>query len=125
MFRDTREFTATRWLTATKLFSLSKADQGLVGDIKTHKAFDNYLKDAATNSANASQLAAIQSIVQIHRPLWKFEDLIDRSVEGEDVDTSGIWAMTYLNVKVRNVLFHVSICVSLGRCCALGLAHVL
>jgi hypothetical protein len=114
MFRDTRGFTATRWSTATKLFSLSKADQGLVGEIKTHKAFDNYLKDAAGSAATASQLTAIQSIMQIHRPLWKFEDLIERSVEGEDVDTSSIWAMTYLNVKVRNVICQTSIAGSIG-----------
>jgi hypothetical protein len=113
-FEDTRGFTATRWSTATKLFSLSKADQGLVGEIKTHKAFDNYLKDAAGSAATASQLTAIQSIMQIHRPLWKFEDLIERSVEGEDVDTSSIWAMTYLNVKVRNVICQTSIAGSIG-----------
>jgi len=58
------------------------------------------MKDAVSNTTNASQLAALQSITQIYRALLSFEYLIKDSVEDDKVDTSSLWAMTYLNVRV-------------------------
>jgi hypothetical protein len=59
------------------------------------------MKEATNNTANAPQLAALQSITQIYRALLNFEYLIKDSVDDDRVDTSSLWAMTYLNVKVR------------------------
>ena len=59
------------------------------------------MKEATSNTANASQLAALQSITQIYRALLNFEYLIKDSVDDDKVDTSNLWAMTYLNVRVR------------------------
>lgn len=97
---DPREFTADRWSTANDLYHLSKADRFLAGDVTTHKAFDLYMKEATNNTTNASQLAALQSITQIYRALLNFEYRIKESVEDDKVDTSNLWAMTYLNVRV-------------------------
>jgi hypothetical protein len=85
------------------VYSLPKADKDLVRDVTGHKAFDDYLKEQIANSAGASQRAALQSISQLHRPLWNFENMIKEYVEQDDkhVDTSSLWAMAYLNVKVR------------------------
>lgn len=58
------------------------------------------MKDATSNTASTSQLAALQSITQIYRALLNFEYLIKDSVDDDKVDTSSLWAMTYLNVKV-------------------------
>ena len=100
MNSDTRGFTADRWSTANNLYQLSKADQSLVGHITTHKAFDLYIKDATSHATNTSQLAALQSISQIYRALLNFEYRIKESVEDDRIDTSSLWAMAYLNVKV-------------------------
>jgi hypothetical protein len=102
--RDTRGFTADRWATAKRLYKLEKADQTLVGNVTNHDAFFDYLKHTTTNTTNAFQLTSLQSITQIHRPLWQFEGLIKEYVEQRDlfVDTSSLWAMVYLNVKVRD-----------------------
>jgi hypothetical protein len=59
------------------------------------------MKEASSNTSNAFQLAALQSITQICRALRNFEYLIKDSVDDSRVDTSSLWAMTYLNVKVR------------------------
>jgi hypothetical protein len=98
---DTRGFTADRWSTANDLVHLSKADRSLAGHVTTHRAFDLYMKEATSNTTNASQLAALQSITQIYRALLSFEYLIKGSVDSDRVDTSSLWAMTYLNVRVR------------------------
>jgi hypothetical protein len=97
---DTRGFTADRWSTANNLYQLSKADRSLAGHVTTHKAFDLYIKEAASNPANTSQLAALQSISQIYRALLNFEYRIKEFVDDDELDTSSLWAMTYLNVKV-------------------------
>ena len=83
---------------------MPKADQDLIGDVVTHKAFDDYVLNEISNASNASLRTALQSIAQLHRPLWLFENRIKESVEQdqEDVDTSSLWAMAYLNVKVRD-----------------------
>ena len=101
---DTSGFTARRWATADELFSLPKADQELIGDVVTHKAFDDYVWNEISNASNASLRTALQSIAQLHKPLWLFENRIKESVDQhqEDVDTSSLWAMAYLNVKVRD-----------------------
>jgi hypothetical protein len=100
---DTSEFTARRWSTFDEVYSLPKADKELFGNITSHKAFDDYLKDEATKSDDAYQRSALQSISQLHRPLWHFENLIKEYVEQDNVhvDTSSLWAMAFLNVKVR------------------------
>ena len=87
-----------------RLYKLEKADQSLVGDVTNHDAFADYLKDTTNCTTNAFQLTSLQSITQIHRPLWQFESLIKEYVEQRDlfVDTSSMWAMAYLNVKVRD-----------------------
>ena len=100
MNRDTRGFTADRWSTANNLYHLSKADRSLVGHVTTHKAFDLYIKEATSNTTNTSQLGALQSISQIYRALLNFEYHIKECVEDDKLDTSSLWAMTYLNVKV-------------------------
>src|SRR5271168_8067 len=100
MNSDTRGFTADRWSTANNLYQLSKADRFLVGHVTTHKTFDLYIKEATGNTSNTSQLAALQSISQIYRALLNFEYRIKESVDDDSVDTSCLWAMTYLNVKV-------------------------
>src|SRR5271156_3916432 len=100
MNRDTRGFTADRWSTANNLYKLSNADRSLVGHVTTHKSFDLYIKEATSNTTNTSQLAALQSIGQIYRALLSFEYRIKESVDDDRLDTSSLWAMTYLNVKV-------------------------
>jgi hypothetical protein len=100
MNSDTRGFTSDRWSTANNLYQLSKADRLLVGQVTTHKMFDLYIKDATSNTTNTSQLAALQSISQIYRALLSFEYRIKESVDDDKLDTSSLWAMTYLNVKV-------------------------
>jgi hypothetical protein len=79
---------------------LSKADRFLAGQVTTHKTFDLYIKEATSNTTNTSQLAALQSISQIYRALLNFEYRIKESVEDGRLDTSSLWAMAYLNVKV-------------------------
>jgi hypothetical protein len=71
--------------------------------VTTHKAFDLYMKEAINNITNTYQLAALQSISQIYRSLLYFEYLIKDSVDDDRVDTSNLWAMTYLNVRVRKI----------------------
>jgi hypothetical protein len=79
---------------------LSKADRSLVGHVTTHKSFDLYIKEATNNTTDTSQLAALQSIGQIYRALLSFEYRIKELVDDDRLDTSSLWAMTYLNVKV-------------------------
>jgi hypothetical protein len=100
MNSDTRGFTAERWSTANNLYQLSKADRSLAGHITTHKTFDHYIKEATSNTTNTSHLAALQSISQIYRALLNFEYRIKESVDDDRLDTSSLWAMAYLNVKV-------------------------
>src|SRR2546421_12105213 len=100
MNSDTRGFTADRWSTANNLYQMSKADRSLVGHVTTHKTFDLYIKGAISSTTNTSQLAALQSISQIYRPLLSFEYSIKEAVDDDRLDTSSLWAMTYLNVKV-------------------------
>jgi hypothetical protein len=61
------------------------------------------MKEAISNVTNTYQLAALQSISQIYRSLLHFEYLIKDSVDDDRVDTSNLWAMTYLNVRVRKI----------------------
>src|SRR5437763_366579 len=98
---DTRGFTADRWKAANDLYRLSKADQLLAGHVTTHRAFDLYMKEATSASTNASQHASLQSMHQIYRALLNFEYMIKDLVDDNRVTTSNLWAMTYLNVKVR------------------------
>jgi hypothetical protein len=100
MNSDTRGFTADRWSTANNLYQLSKADRSLVGNVTTHKTFDLYIKEVTGHTTNTSQLAALQSISQIYRALLNFEYRIKESVDDDRLDSSSLWAMAYLNVKV-------------------------
>ena len=81
---------------------MQKADLSLVGDITNHNAFEAYLKSSTSHNENAFQVLALQSLSQIHRPLWQFESLLKKYVEQNEllVDTSNVWAMAYLNIKV-------------------------
>jgi hypothetical protein len=100
---DTREFTAERWATASGLYKVGRADQCLVGNVTNHDAFADYLKDTTASTTNLFQRAALQSVMLMHRTLLQFEGLIKELLEHRHlfVDTSNLWAMTYLNIKVR------------------------
>jgi len=98
---NTQAFAAERWATANQLYSLSKPDRALIDNVTTPRAFDAYIRETASNASSVPEQFSLQSISQIYRSLWLFESLVKEAVEPEHIDTSSMWAMVYLNVKVR------------------------
>ena len=116
MPRKPRGFVLDRWRAAVDTYKLKDADQSLVGDYKNAKRFADFMRTAvqeATDAGHSSRINPLITISGIHWPLCQFEQLLaEADDESElagyvevtaDVDVSHLWAMSYLNVKVRTI----------------------
>ena len=95
-------------------YKLNDADQSLVGGYNNAQRFADFMRTAvqeATDAKHSSRINPLITISGIHSPLCQFEKLLaEADDESElagyvdvtaDVDVTHLWAMSYLNVKVR------------------------
>jgi hypothetical protein len=115
--RNPRKFVVDRWRAAVETYKLPDADQSLVEKVTNAQDFQNFMRGAIQEARFTKQLSRINPLITISGiqvPLWSFEKLIanvdDESESAEyvdvtdDVEVSHLWAMSYLNVKVRMLL---------------------
>ncbi len=105
--RDPRPFTEERWNTASQLYTLPKAEKSLAKHVQNQKTFDHYMREEAESTGSAFRRASLQSIGQIRRPLSSFESYVKDAIDDQTIDTSSLWSMTYLNIKVSPCLIPV------------------
>ena len=114
---DSREFLIEAWKNANELHDLTKTDREQSNDFTSHQVFSDWVYKARENakkSGSALRSNMLLVIVQFVRWLWNFEMLIqelvvenhdskDDVVEVKTIDTSALWRLAYLNVKVPSI----------------------
>jgi hypothetical protein len=115
--KNPRKFVIDRWRAAVDSYKLTDRDQSDVGNVKNAQHFQDFMRKAVQEAKDAKQWSRYNPLItisNIHGPLCYFEELIayadDESESAEyvdiieDVDVSHLWAMSYLNVKVRTII---------------------
>jgi len=110
---DTRDFLIERWNTAVEIHRLEEGELQEADNVVTQESFNIYVKTTqqeARRNGQTWKIMPLQTVLTYDRVLWTFEsvlkDVVITEVEGGDaldvkhVDTSTLWLMSYLNVKV-------------------------
>lgn len=111
---DSREFLIEAWKNANELHDLTKTDKEQSNGFTSHQVFSDWVykaRDSAKKSGSALRSNMLLVIVQFVRWMWNFEMLlqelvednhgsIDEIVQVKTIDTSALWRLAYLNVKV-------------------------
>ncbi|KAJ9617240.1 hypothetical protein H2200_000961 [Cladophialophora chaetospira] len=120
-FNDSRQFLIEQFKNANNIWPLSRADREQSDEVTDHTQFSEYVYREKTVAQRANKVlksTALLGLTQFDKWLWKFDDLIkdlvvdsdsetdQELIEVKSIDTSNLWRLAYLNVKVPSTLVY-------------------
>jgi len=117
---DSRQVLIEQFENVNSLWPLSRTDKEESNHITTHTAFSEYIYKEKASAQKANQTVkstTLLGLTQFDKWLWRFDELIlelvvdsavdtdSELVEVKSIDTTNLWRLAYLNIKVYHTFF--------------------